>query len=123
MTIPEKYVQGLRKTYLLDWFSLDSIATFPFFMTVNKISAEYFCELVTTDITLENGLTRKNSADLIYHLCGVSFRVKKPKKVKFATGDVALVISFDNRKTKVTNKEQAINLIERDKVRFYEVIV
>ena len=109
-------------TYLLDYVSLDTIRTFPFHMTINKIDQWYFCSQVNTDITLVNAIRRKDSARVVNDMCDTKIKPHR-RNIKLKPGDVMLVISLRHKLPKEYTLDDLAKMIESDKISLYEVLV
>jgi len=112
----------MRKTYLLDYISLDMLRVFPSAMTVNKIDSWYFCSQVDNDMTLVNALRSESAVKVVNDICEKKFKVNK-RKVKVNPGEVMLVISVSRRLPKEYTLDDLARLIDKGKISFYEVIV
>jgi len=112
----------MRKTYLLDHFTLDMAKSFTYVITVNKINDRFMCFQITSDISLVNAIRRKRVTELINILCDTDF---KPviRRVRFKPGDVGIVVNTRTKLPGDLNMEKVYRLIESNKVSFYEVIM
>ena len=117
-------VKKMRKTYLLNAFSLNMIKEFPIGITVNKIDKEWFCYNLNTDPQVVNAIGHDSTVYLINKLCGTNFQ-KNRIEVEMNRGDIALVIMVSERlpEGKVLSDTEIEEMFVKGKISFYEVIL
>jgi len=114
----------MRKTYLVDKFSLDMLGEFPVNVTIDKIDKEEFClkvDIESEDGMLINAVGHDSTVKLINTLCETQLQKNSKVGVKMNEGDVALIIMVTERLPEV-NKEEIMRMVSEGKISFYEVI-